>query len=92
MSEPEPGGAETGGTGAGDLLLEAILEGDRYFFTHDNVPFKWSNTQVNNIKTRTLAQIICDNTKLEKVRSNVFLATSSLLDCPSTSTLNVDLF
>ena len=94
LAETLSGGGLTGKTFQciKEKQFEAILEGDRYFFTHDNVPFRWSNTQVNNIKIRPLAQIICDNTKLEKVRSNVFLASSSLLECPSTSTLNVSLF
>ena len=72
--------------------FKALMDGDRHFFTHKNVLFKWSGRQVQNIKTRTLAQIICDNTRISNVRSNVFLATSSSVPCPPTSTLDLDLF
>ena len=74
------------------LQFRALMNGDRYFFTHDNVRFLMSPRQIENIKTRTLAQIICDNTRIAKVRTNVFLTGSPYIPCPERSTLAMNIF
>ncbi|QQP38454.1 Peroxidasin -like protein [Caligus rogercresseyi] len=66
--------------------------GDKYFFTHTGEIGSFSKQQVENLKTRTLGQIICDNTDVQRARKNVFRLNSDWLDCPQSSTLNLALF
>ncbi|CAB4069637.1 PXDN [Lepeophtheirus salmonis] len=72
--------------------FENLKNGDRYFFTHTNQASSFTESQINNIRTRTLGQIICDNTDIQKVRANVFKLDSDWIDCPSVSTLNIRTF
>jgi hypothetical protein len=80
--------------------------GDRFFFTHNplsngstftgnkklNNPHPFTSDQLANLKVRNLGDIMCDNTQLEMTRENVFVQTSSELDCKSNSKLNLRLF
>ncbi|QQP38046.1 Peroxidasin -like protein [Caligus rogercresseyi] len=66
--------------------------GDRYFFTHKGQTGSFTTAQITNIKTRTLGQIICDNTDIPMVRANVFRMSSKFISCPRRSTLDIKLF
>jgi len=54
------------------LQFKALKNGDRYFFTHDNEAGSFSRNGQDTILGRKLADIICDNTSIEKVPTNVF--------------------
>ena len=54
------------------LQFKALKEGDRYFFTHERQSGSFDNNGQDTILRRKLADIICDNTAIEKVPTNVF--------------------
>ncbi len=58
-----------------------LLVGDRYFFTHSNGAHGLSPEAVKSARRRTLADIICDNTEVPSVPSNVFLLGSKVISC-----------
>jgi hypothetical protein len=80
--------------------------GDQFFFTHNplsnrstftgntkmNNPHPFNSDQLANLKVRNLGNIMCDNTRLQMPRENVFVQTSPELDCKSNSKLNLRRF
>ena len=54
------------------LQFNALKYGDRYFFTHENQAGSFNGNGQDTILSRKLADIICDNTGIEKVPMNVF--------------------
>ncbi|XP_040574499.1 salivary peroxidase/catechol oxidase [Lepeophtheirus salmonis] len=72
--------------------FENLKYGDRYFFTHSNQIGSFTDSQIQNIRTRNLGQIICDNTDIKRVKANVFKLNSDWITCPNVSTLNVKTF
>lgn len=54
------------------LQFQALKDGDRYFFTHKDQAGSLSSAGQDTILERTLADIICDNTNINKVQENVF--------------------
>jgi len=54
------------------LQFKALKYGDRYFFTHENQAGSFTTNGQNTILGRKLADIICDNTAIEQVPTNVF--------------------
>lgn len=70
--------------------------GDRYFFTHGpnaaSTTHPFTLDQMNNLLSRNLGDILCDNTAISKVREDVFKLGSLDVECPNTSTLELDLF
>jgi len=47
--------------------------GDRYFFTHASQAGSFSSTQLSNLRSRTLGDIICENSQQVQTQRNVFL-------------------
>ena len=54
------------------LQFNALKSGDRYFFTHGGQAGSFNDNGQDTILGRKLADIICDNTAIEKVPTNVF--------------------
>ena len=54
------------------LQFKALKNGDRYFFTHERQAGSFTTNRQKTILGRKLADIICDNTAIEKVPTNVF--------------------
>ena len=52
--------------------FKALMDGDRFFFTHKDQPGSFTTSAQRHIMDRKLSDILCDNTSLEKVKSNVF--------------------
>ena len=53
-------------------------DGDRFFFTHLNQEgISFNKGAITTLKSRTLAGIICDNTNILKIPSDVFHITPS---------------
>ena len=60
--------------------------GDRFFYDHESdVTTSFTSTQLAEIKTATLARLICDNTDVEYVQLNPFLFSDKkqnpMIDC-----------
>jgi len=75
------------------LQFKALKDGDRYFFTHKNQAGSFSRNGQETIMGRTLADIICDNTNIEKVPTNVFKVvdgSNPYKDCTSASSINLN--
>jgi hypothetical protein len=66
------------------------MEGDRFFFTHKDQSGSFTKTAKTALINRTLAGIICDNTEIMAVPSNVFLLTpkEQIIDCDETPKLD----
>jgi len=64
-------------------------DGDRFFFTHKNEAGSFSTKAREMLIDRTLAGIICDNTAITSIPSNVFLVTNSnkFIKCEDTPKL-----
>ncbi len=54
-------------------------------------PLRFSPEQVANLKARRLSDVLCDNTKLEMVRENAFLAASPYIQCGEHYKLDLEL-
>ena len=52
--------------------FKALMDGDRFFFTHKDQPGSFSRTAQEHIMDRKLSDILCDNTSLDRVPSNAF--------------------
>ena len=63
----------------------------RFFFSHVGEVGSFSQDQFENLRQRTLGDVICDNTPIASVPNNVFLLNSGTRTCPDTSTLDVQL-
>ena len=72
--------------------FKELKDGDRYFFTHSGQSGSMSTLQVGNLKSRTLGDIICDNTGILQVKENVFLVGSRPKACVNRNRLNTRLF
>ena len=73
--------------------FEALKMGDRFFFTHLGEAGSFDDDQLENIRERTLANVICDNTDIPRVAKNVFLSDSETDICLRLKgQLNVSLF
>merc|ERR1711973_844818 len=69
--------------------FKKLKYGDRFFFTHSG---NMNLNEYEQIMTRTLGEIICDNTDIWKVRKNVFLAGSPLKHCTDRNRLDINKF
>merc|ERR1712131_377930 len=67
--------------------FKSLMEGDRFFFTHDeNGSFneKGISAEVRSrtgIQSRRMSDIMCDNMDIESIKENVFQSESDLLNC-----------
>ncbi|TRY80536.1 hypothetical protein TCAL_13143 [Tigriopus californicus] len=66
--------------------------GDRFFFTHSNQAGSFNFNQLRNIQSRSLADIICDNTQISVTKRNVFLLNSPDRPCFASNSLQMNLF
>ena len=85
--------------------FKALKFGDRFFFTHnsgdsassrDNAtsnPNPFTADQLVILRQRTLRDIICDNSvDITKTRLNVFDYNSEIVQCPTSSSLDICAF
>ena len=85
--------------------FKALKFGDRFFFTHnsgdsassrDNAtsnPNPFTADQLAILRQRTLRDIICDNSvDITKTRLNVFDYNSEIVQCPTSSSLDICAF
>lgn len=52
--------------------------GDRFFYDNENQAGSFTEDQLNQIRSTSLARIICDNTKIEEIQPMVFRKVDSL--------------
>ena len=74
--------------------FKGLMKGDRFFFTHKDQPGSFTRTAQKHIMDRKLSDILCDNTSLEKVQSNVFQVhdqRDNLYKTCATSTRDLDI-
>ena len=66
-----------------------LMKGDRFFFNHQNSPtlggVGFTKEAREIIQNRTMSGVICDNTSLTKVTSNVFQMNSDIKNCSETA-------
>merc|ERR1719452_349963 len=70
------------------IQFKRLMDGDRFFFTHQNEVGSFTTSQLSQLRKRTLRDIICENTELAKARGNVFLLEGELVDCGTVNTLD----
>ena len=73
--------------------FKALKDGDRYFFTHENQVSSFSINGQATIQDRKLADIICDNTNLQRAPDNVFRVvdvTNPFKQCSQAQQLNLN--
>ena len=74
--------------------FKALMDGDRFFFTHKNQVGSFSKEAQKHIMNRSFSDIMCENTSIEKVPANVFQVhdqeTNRYKTCSSSTTeLNI---
>ena len=52
--------------------FKSLMDGDRFFFTHEDQPGSFTRDAQREIMDRKLSDIMCENTSLEKVPSKAF--------------------
>ncbi len=91
---PLDGGAIAGPTFT--CLMEKefgnLMFGDRFFFTHRDNPNPFSAEQLEALRKRSLADIMCDNLPLRELQEKVFVRDSPKRSCSARNFLNVGLF
>ena len=68
--------------------FEALRSGDRFFFTHTG---NMNNEELAQIRKRTLADILCDNTDLQRVKKNMFKRKIPM-QCNTSTSLDINKF
>ncbi len=93
---PEPGG-RMGPTFACIMgrQFKNLKEGDRFFFTHDNVDegIKFCPGDLAKLRRRTLRDIICENTDITDLARSAFRipsASNPLVSCSEVNSLDPD--
>ncbi len=71
------------------IQFKMLLHGDRFFFSHRG---QFGDDQLTQLKARTLADVICDNTNIENTPTNAFVNTSADRSCDNKNVLNLSLF
>ncbi len=74
------------------LHQQALMDGDRFFFTHRDQTGSFTPAQLSNLRRRTLRDVICENTAVEQLQTNVFLSSGRRRDCRFTNRLDFRLF
>jgi len=59
--------------------FKALRFGDRFFFTHQG---NMNDQELEQVRKRTLGDIICENTMIDRVRENAFRADTPFRNCP----------
>ncbi|CAG5118422.1 unnamed protein product, partial [Candidula unifasciata] len=79
------------------IQFKRLKEGDRHFFDNNEPNSRFNDAQLAAIRRTTLAELMCNNSDLKAVPSNVFLAiseTNRLVPCAKFRQyrLNLNLF
>jgi len=74
------------------IPLQALREGDRYFFTHADEAGSFTMAQLSALKQRSFRDIICDNSQISQVRPLVFRLNSFPQSCSQSQELDLNLF
>ena len=76
------------------IQMSRLKDGDRFFFTHSNGAANFNKVARQAIMNRKMSDIICDNTKIEKVPKNAFLPDNNngnpLVKCGTHTLLDMD--
>ena len=76
------------------IQFSRLKDGDRFFFTHTNGAAGFSRNARQAIMARKMSDIICDNTRIEKVPANAFIPQNNngnpLVTCGSHTPLDLD--
>jgi len=59
------------------VQFQRLKDGDSFFFTHGGRPSTFSTAAIQQLRARTLGDIICDNSQTNPVTRNAFLVPSS---------------
>ena len=73
------------------MQFKKLMDGDRFFFTHKDQAGSFTTAQLNQLRKRTLRDIICENTDLSKTRGNVFLLKGDMINCTAINPLDKDI-
>ena len=63
------------------MILEMISLYDMIFYDVAGHDHSFSTAAMNTLKTRRLSDLLCDNTLITTLGSNVFLTNSPKMDC-----------
>jgi len=74
------------------MMFKRVLNGDRFFFTHQNQAGSFSPKQLKQLRRRTLRDVICENTEVAKARRNVFSLEGKMMDCGRVNSLDMNTF
>lgn len=66
--------------------------GDRFFLSHGEQAGSFSFDQLLQLRSRTLRDLICENTGIKEARDNVFLQGGTARSCDQVNKLDIDLF
>ena len=69
--------------------FKALRHGDRFFFTHEG---NMDEQELEQVRQRTLGDIICDNTNIPTIRENVFRGDTPFKKCPTVSGMDMSKF
>lgn len=91
LAENNVRGGVTGPTFSNILAKQfaSLRFGDRFFFTHVG---QFTDEQIVQIRTRTLTDIICDNTEIVSTKTNVFMLDSPERSCEDSFDFELDKF
>ena len=89
LAENPVEGGLTGPTFSAIIMkqFKSLKDGDRFFFTH-----KMNKEEYDQIMKRTLADIICQNSDMQIVPKNVFLANKETVSCNSLTDIDLKPF
>ena len=65
-----------------------LKDGDRFFFTHIGHEHSFTTAAIEAIKRRRLSDVLCDNTILNNIATNVFVSDSPRMNCSSSMAKN----
>ena len=73
-------------------FLRFVISLFRFFFTHKEGPQAFTKQQVKLLKKRKIGDIICDNTNMTTINTNVFRIDSDQKSCEETVAIDVNDF
>lgn len=73
--------------------MNLLKFGDRYFFSHVNAhPRGFSTKEIEMITKRHLGDLICDNTQVSSITTNLFMMNAPSMPCENRTLLDLSLF
>ncbi len=70
--------------------FQNVRTGDRFFYRNQNLKYKLTTAQLNEIEKVTHSGIICDNTDIKTIQKNAFIGDNDRVPCSEIYSLNLD--